>query len=198
MSENMSVRRGDLFFADLNPVQGSEQGGLRPVIIVQNNIGNRYSPTTIIAPLTTNVDKKQSQPTHYQLPAVSGLQDESIVLLEQIRTIDKSRLLDYIGHLDYPYYDGLNHALSISVGIPHAMAHPMRSQYEKPLELCLCPSCASPFYDDPNCRIFRKNPYQVEKEQCTYCNSRYGYDFIVKRFVHQTKTEKSTTQRGDA
>lgn len=93
------VLRGQMYYADLDPVIGSEQGGNRPVLVIQNNIGNRHSPTIIIAPITTRV-KKLHQPTHIGVPPYFGLPQNSMVMLEQIRTIDKSRLGSYVGCLD--------------------------------------------------------------------------------------------------
>ncbi len=93
------VTRGDLFYADLNPSIGSEQGGIRPVLIVQNDVGNTYSPTTIIASLTSKYEKKHFIPTHYYIHARDNLNKNSTILLEQIRCIDKTRLLIRIGKL---------------------------------------------------------------------------------------------------
>ncbi|MGF7017972.1 mRNA interferase MazF [Lachnospiraceae bacterium PF1-21] len=92
--------RGDMFIADLEPVIGSEQGGRRPVIIIQNNVGNRHSPTIIVAPITSKSGIRAVLPTHHYVKAVDGLNLPSIILLEQIRTIDKKRLKDYIGQLN--------------------------------------------------------------------------------------------------
>ena len=91
------VYRGELYFADLNPVVGSEQGGHRPVLIIQNNIGNLYSPTVIVAALSGQISTKADLPTHYIVKNCSGLNEESMILLEQIRTIYKKRLQNYIG-----------------------------------------------------------------------------------------------------
>ncbi|EKP94568.1 type II toxin-antitoxin system PemK/MazF family toxin [Thermaerobacter subterraneus] len=113
----MDVRRGDIFFADLSPVVGSEQGGIRPVLIVQNDVGNRYSPTTIVAAITSQINKAKL-PTHVELPAGSyGLEKDSVVLLEQIRTIDKRRLLERVARLDAGAMRRVNLALEISLGL---------------------------------------------------------------------------------
>ena len=110
------VKRGDLYYADLSPVIGSEQGGVRPVLIVQNDVGNRYSPTIIAAAITSQLDKAKL-PTHIALPAgQSGLQKDSVVLLEQIRTLDKRRLKDKIGELPFSVMARVNEALLISLG----------------------------------------------------------------------------------
>lgn len=106
--------RGDIYYADLSPVVGSEQGGVRPVLIVQNDVGNRYSPTVIVAAVTSRVEK-HPLPTHVFINRKSVLQKNSIIMLEQIRTIDKSRLLEYIGHLDYRDMRAVDISLGISL-----------------------------------------------------------------------------------
>ena len=112
----MNIKRGDIFYADLSPVVGSEQGGLRPVLIVQNDVGNKYSPTIIAAAITSQLEKAKL-PTHIQLPAEKyGLPKNSIVLLEQIRTIDKKRLKEKIGELPTIEMTKVNEALLISLG----------------------------------------------------------------------------------
>ncbi len=113
----MIIKRGDIYYADLSPVIGSEQGGVRPVLIVQNDIGNKYSPTVIAAAITSQINKAKL-PTHIEISAQDyGLQKDSVILLEQIRTIDKKRLREKIGHLDDELMDRVNEALSISFGL---------------------------------------------------------------------------------
>lgn len=113
----MNVRRGDIYYADLSPVVGSEQGGIRPVLIVQNDVGNRFSPTVIAAAITSQKDKARL-PTHIQLNAEgSGLVRDSIVLLEQIRTLDKRRLKEHMGRLDDNSMARINQALQVSFGL---------------------------------------------------------------------------------
>ena len=113
----MTVHRGDIYYADLSPVVGSEQGGVRPVLIVQNDVGNRYSPTVIAAAITSQTGKAKL-PTHINLHAEScGLSKDSVVLLEQIRTLDKRRLKERMGALDSPSMQRINQALSISFGL---------------------------------------------------------------------------------
>ena len=113
----MIVCRGDIFFADLNPVVGSEQGGLRPVLILQNDIGNTYSPTTIVAAVTSRI-KRAKLPTHVELSGARyRLDRDSVVLLEQVRTIDKQRLREHLAHLDEGAMARVDHALSISLGL---------------------------------------------------------------------------------
>lgn len=114
----MDIKRGDIFYADLSPVVGSEQGGVRPVLIIQNNIGNKYSPTVIAAAITSQ-DAKTSLPTHINLASGgSGLSKDSVVLLEQVRTIDKTRLKEKRGCADKNIMNQIDHALSISFGLP--------------------------------------------------------------------------------
>lgn len=113
----MNVKRGDIYYADLSPVVGSEQGGIRPVLIVQNDIGNKYSPTVIAAAITSQRDKT-SLPTHIRVDADGcGLAKDSIVLLEQVRTIDKRRLMERMGSLDTVSMDLVDRALSVSFGL---------------------------------------------------------------------------------
>ncbi len=113
----MVVKRGDIFFADLNPVVGSEQGGVRPVLIVQNDVGNKYSPTIIAAAITSQINKAKL-PTHIEISAEEyGLTKDSVILLEQIRTIDKRRLKDKIGRLDDNLMNVVNEAISVSFGL---------------------------------------------------------------------------------
>ena len=114
----MMIRRGDMFYADLSPVVGSEQGGIRPVVIIQNDIGNKHSPTVIAAAITSQTGKKKL-PTHIELAVEnSGLKADSVVLAEQIRTIDKSRLKEKIGHInDDTVMNKINNALGVSFGL---------------------------------------------------------------------------------
>jgi mRNA interferase MazF len=112
----LEVRRGEMYFADLSPTKGSEQDGYRPVLVVQNDRGNRYSPTVVVAAITGK-PKKTNLPTHYMLPAFRGLTIPSVVLCEQIRTIDKSRLQTYIGTLDEITMRGIDRSIAVSMGI---------------------------------------------------------------------------------
>ncbi|MCL1820417.1 MAG: type II toxin-antitoxin system PemK/MazF family toxin [Oscillospiraceae bacterium] len=111
------VRRGDIFYADLSPVVGSEQGGIRPVLIIQNNVGNKHSPTVIAAAITSQINKARL-PTHIELNArVYGLSRDSVVLLEQVRTLDKRRLKERMGRLDDDRMHEVDSALSVSFGL---------------------------------------------------------------------------------
>lgn len=113
----MIIKKGDIYYADLSPVIGSEQGGVRPVLIVQNDIGNRYSPTVIIAAITSQINKAKL-PTHVEIKSDDyGLSKDSVLLLEQIRTIDKRRLGEKIGHVKEDIIEKVNDALRISLGL---------------------------------------------------------------------------------
>lgn len=112
----MEVKRGDIYYADLSPIVGSEQGGVRPVLVLQNDVGNRYSPTVIVSAITSRMNKA-NLPTHISLESSAGLSRDSVALLEQIRTIDKQRLKEKIGHIDDDTMGRVSDALSISFGI---------------------------------------------------------------------------------
>ena len=112
----MVIKRGDIYYADLRPVVGSEQGGIRPVLIIQNDIGNKHSPTVICAAITSRMNKL---PTHIEIDAASyAIVKDSVILLEQLRTIDKRRLKDKVCHLDAEILQKVNHALCISLELP--------------------------------------------------------------------------------
>ena len=114
---DVTVRRGDIYYADLSPVVGSEQGGVRPVLIVQNDIGNKHSPTVIAAAITSQINKARL-PTHIELSAQSyGLSKDSVVLLEQIRTIDKKRLKERMGRVDDGVMNKIDAAIAVSFGL---------------------------------------------------------------------------------
>jgi mRNA interferase MazF len=130
----MNVKRGDIYYADLSPVVGSEQGGLRPVLIIQNDIGNRYSPTVIAAAITSRMGKTKL-PTHIDIYAErAGLAKDSVILLEQIRTLDKRRLKEKMGHLDEGLMDQVNTAIAVSFGLPDlTAAHPRTELTASPM-----------------------------------------------------------------
>ena len=113
----MNIKRGEIYYADLSPVVGSEQGGLRPVLIIQNDVGNKYSPTVIAAAITSQ-QSKAKLPTHIPLySGTSGLTKDSVVLLEQVRTIDKRRLKEKMGAIDQSAMNAVDNAISISFGL---------------------------------------------------------------------------------
>lgn len=128
----MQIRRGDIYYADLSPVVGSEQGGLRPVLIIQNDIGNRYSPTVIAAAITSQLTKAKL-PTHIDVFADRyGLSKDSVILLEQIRTIDKRRLKEKMGHLDEVVMAKVNEAISVSFGLGERRRRPQEAPVHAP------------------------------------------------------------------
>lgn len=168
---NRTYLRGDMYYANFEKGIGSEQAGYRPVLIIQNNVGNRHSPTVIVAALTDATNNKSKLPTHYYLPANNGLKMPSIVLLEQLRTIDKRRLESYIGSLPEKDIKGINHALAVSVGL----IEPIPDK----LILCLCRACADNFYGTGAYYLKRVDPEQTANDTCTYCNQRKGFDYKV-------------------
>lgn len=170
MKEKKVIRRGSIYYADLDPVRGSEQGGYRPVLILQNNIGNDYSPTIIIAAITSRV--KSKLPTHVKLKDMKGLEKDSVVLLEQIRTIDKSRLDEKIGFLNRYQMRSVDEALRISVGV---------KKMDKSILMTLCPVCAKPFYESEEHYIKRADLHQKIKGDCMFCNVRTGYDYLIRK-----------------
>ena len=114
----MNIRRGDIFYADLRPVVGSEQGGIRPVLIIQNDVGNKHSPTVICAAITSKMNKAKL-PTHIEIDASTyDIVRDSVILLEQLRTIDKQRLKDKVCHLDKDILSQVDRALQISLELP--------------------------------------------------------------------------------
>lgn len=125
----MVIKRGDIFYADLRPVVGSEQGGIRPVLIIQNDVGNRHSPTVICAAITSKMNKAKL-PTHIELNASQcDIVKDSVILLEQLRTIDKRRLKDKVCHLDGEVLQKVNKALSISLELPTYLDEQARKWY---------------------------------------------------------------------
>jgi len=165
--------RGELYYADLGKGIGSEQEGFRPVVIIQNDMGNKYSPTVIVAALSSKVNAKAKLPTHFYLGAESGLALPSVVLAEQLRTIDKRRLAGYIGRLTDSRMRGVDQALAVSIGLSKPMPQFTR--------LCLCTECADVFFSRGNAHL-RPATEQDEKAVCISCGQKAGtyYDVIVK------------------
>ena len=170
---NGTYLRGEMYFANLEQGVGSEQNGHRPVVIIQNNIGNRYSPTVIVAATTAKAGVKAKLPTHYYIGAEDGLEQPSVVLLEQLRTIDKLRLENYIGQLSEEHIDGLNHALAVSLDLIHKI--------NDALIMSLCPVCEQHFRNTGSYHIYHLDPEQTAKDTCTYCNDRRGFDCVIIR-----------------
>lgn len=170
---NRTYLRGEIYYADLGKGIGSEQEGHRPVVIIQNDVGNKYSPTVIVASISSRITGKSKLPTHYYINAEDGLREPSVVLLEQIRTIDKRRLGQRIGKLSEKHIQGINHALAISIGLIEPAP--------QNLTLCLCITCANNFYGTGAFVLKRIDLDAVEKDTCTYCGQRRGYDYIVMK-----------------
>ena len=168
--EEQVMKRGEIYHADLNPVFGSELGGYRPVLIIQNNRGNQHSPTVIVAAITSQ--PKTKLPTHVPINGINGLEKESFVLLEQIRTVDKRRLDDYVGRLNRDQMNRVEKALRTSMEI---------KKLDKPILMCLCPVCAKPFYNSKEHFIIRADRDQTIKETCMFCNVRQGYDYLIRK-----------------
>ena len=131
---NRTYLRGDMYYADLGRGIGSEQEGYRPVLILQNNTGNKYSPTVIVAAISSKVDAKAKLPTHYLLQAENGLELPSLVLLEQLRTIDKKRIEEYLGQVTFAEMKQIERALAISLALKNLYKRPGRSSTKREKE----------------------------------------------------------------
>jgi len=165
------IKRGDIYYAYLNPVVGSEQGDCRPVLIVQNDIGNEHSPTVIVTPLTRNL-RKNPLPTHVLIPKFSGLDRDSLVLAEQIRTIDRSRLSNYIGHISKEIQPAIDDALEIGLALGNR-----RPPKGEMLTLTLCSHCQSDFENSGYLLV--KKGWQETKEDCDFCKTAKGLTFGI-------------------
>ena len=145
--------RGDMYYADLGRGVGSEQEGYRPVVIIQNNMGNKHSPTVIVAAISSRVGIKPKLPTHYYINAECGLKWPSIVLMEQIRTLDKRRLTKYIGRLTQEHIQGMNHALAVSIDLFYPSL--------QSLNMCLCSLCVA----EHDCKVTPLKSESAMKQQ---------------------------------
>jgi len=166
------IKRGDIYFADLDPPTGSEQGGTRPVLVVQNDVGNRFSPTVIVVPLTSR--KKAYIPTHVKISRTGKLRTDSIALAEHPRAIDCVRLLGYIGRVDGDTLATVSSALSLSLELSEEKARKAPSPI---LDLTLCGRCVSEFEDAG--RILMKRDCQEYKESCDKCHVGMGWYYDV-------------------
>jgi mRNA interferase MazF len=164
-----AILRGDVYFAALDPTVGSEQGGHRPVLIVQNNAGNRFSPTVIIAPITSRL--RPELPTHLPLSSIKGLRAGSVALLEQLRTIDKQRLGRYVGTLGTVGMCVVDAALAVSLNL--------KRRNQPPVLMTLCHICKMQF-EDSNFEVRLISSLNDAKETCDFCNHRKGFDYEVK------------------
>lgn len=163
--------RGDIFFADLGEGIGSEQKGYRPVIIIQNDMGNQHSATVVVAAISSKLGAKARLPVHCYLTAAYGLQRPSVVLLEQIRTIDKQRLDTYIGRLPAHQMRRVDRALEISVGL--------RSVDNKRNTVSLCNTCANSYLNVGVFSLRRIKSKKVIWSVCSHCNQRYGLNYEI-------------------
>ena len=164
--------RGELYYADLGHGIGSEQEGCRPVVILQNDVGNAYSPTTIIAPISRRSHTKANLPTHYPIEPSAGLAQPSVVLLEQIRVIDKERLERRIGMLSEKSMRGIDNAIRVSVGL---------TALSQKIPLCLCNTCAGKLIGTGVFYLRKSQQLQLERKLCGLCNRHMGYDYEMLR-----------------
>lgn len=164
--------RGELYYADLGHGMGSEQQGCRPVLILQNDSGNVYSPTTIIAPISRQSHSKAKLPTHCPIAPTSGLEQPSIILLEQIRVIDKGRLERRIGMLSGKDMKEIDRAIKVSVGL---------IVLAQRIPLCLCSTCAGKLTDTGAFYLQKSKQFQSERKLCRFCNCRIGSDYEMIR-----------------
>lgn len=163
--------RGDMYFADLGEGIGSEQKGYRPVVIIQNDMGNMHSATVVVAAISSKIGAKARFPVHYYLRAMCGLQRPSVVLLEQLRTIDKRRLDTYIGRLPAHHMRKVDQALAISVGLRHVT--------NKRNTVFLCNSCANSYLNVGVFSLRRIKTKEVMKTVCSHCNQRNGFHYEI-------------------
>ena len=168
--------RGDMYYADLGRSVGSEQEGYRPVVIIQNNKGNRHSPTVIVAAISSKVGVKPKLPTHYFINAENGLDLPSIILMEQIRTLDKRRLAKYIGRLGKEHIREMNHALAVSIGLVQTTP--------QSLNIFLCSSCVDKFRSIGTFSLRRIHSQQAGERTCRFCNQQMGAKFEMTLCKH--------------
>lgn len=176
------INRADVFIASFDPVKGSEQGGTRPCVVLQNDIGNKHSPTVIVAPITSRL-KKRDMPTHVMLPKGNGFPTRSMVCLEHLRTIDCKRLTKFVTSLDGETMAKVDIALAVSIGLAQL-------KYDE-VELCLCPACVKQFFETEQFIVRRVDQFSKEKDQCCYCNERSGFDY---RIINKQKRVLSSLQ----
>ena len=173
MEKIEAIKRGSIFYFDLQTGVGSEQNGIRPVMIVQNDKGNTYSPTVIVVPITSK-PKKHYLPTHVYIGRQFGLPEDSMLLAEHIRTVDRKRLLGFVGIANSEFMLKVDKALQISLGL-------FKSTEIKTFELCLSGTCLSNFFSTKDYEIRRVDPFQITKETCSYCQQKSGYDYKITR-----------------
>ena len=182
--------RGEIYYAELENCMGSEQMGTRPVLIIQNDTGNKYSPTVIVAAVSS-MKKKDYLPTHITLPKEIGIEEGSIVLLEQLRTLDKRRLDEFVCTVDSDTMNSIDDALRISVGlkqneekdIAYHIAHKKvgKRTDRGEMMLCLCGTCVRQFIYAPEYSVKKLPQNAKETEWCNYCQVRKGRDYRIIR-----------------
>jgi mRNA interferase MazF len=165
------IKRGDIYYANLNPIVDSEQGGHRPVLIVSNDIGNKHGPTIIITPITCTL-KKKSLPTHVEIPRIIGLEVDSMVLTEQIRTLDRTRLGEYIGRIGNKIQVEIDCVLMVCVGLEAKREH--KHEF---MELTLCRQCEDNFINSGYIVVQKRG--QKRMEACDFCKMRRGFTFGI-------------------
>jgi len=163
--------RGEIYLVDFDPIRGSEQGGCRPAIILQNNIGNQHSPTVIVASITSR--QKPPLPVHLPISGIPGLKEDSIVLLEQLRTVDKSRIYNYLGLAGSKMMQAIDDVLAVSLGIQH-------QRHEHRNIMALCHNCKMQF-EDAGFRVRMISKLNDPKDTCDFCNHRRGFDYEIER-----------------
>lgn len=169
------IRRGDIYYVNFGYNIGSVQNFCRPGVVIQNNIGNASSPTVIVAAITSEI-KKVNLPVHAYIGEKYGLTEPSMALLEQVKTVDKRTLGDYVGHISPECMRRIDRAAAYSIGLREIRK---KSAHKPDMELCLCPTCARQFFSSAAYVIRRSDPLQVEKDECDYCRIRKGYDFSL-------------------
>lgn len=182
MENQNLIKRGSIFYYDLGATDGSVQSGTRPVMIVQNDKGNFYSPTLIVVPITS-VPKKFYMPTHVFIGTQFGLTEDSMLLAEQLTTISKDSLREFVGVATKDFMRQVDHALAKCL---------TRKSRKKTFEACLCPTFLNNFFETHNYIIRRIDKFQTEKDTCTYCQQRLGYDYrIIDRKKRNTDDRNS-------
>ena len=174
-SESRHFFRGEIYYADLGVGEGSEQCGYRPVVIIQNDIGNRYSPTLIVASISSKIDSKPKMSTHCYIDREGGLSYPSVVLLEQIRTVDKKRIGPYIGHLSARSMEKIDNALSVSVDLVPRSGNS--------IVMSLCSTCAANFRRANAYALRRLYEKQNESSVCAYCGKRLGFYYEISMLI---------------
>ncbi len=179
--DRFTFRRGEIYFADLGENHvGSVQRGIRPVIILQNDIGNREGPTLIVIPLSTQL-KKMWLPVHVRIPKMLGLDEVSMALCEQITTIDKGQILSFVGTLGNGTFTSVMTASLISLGfMPVSQRRKLHNEGVDEMILTLCQEHKQAYMDSREYRVLRLDPFQ-SKEECTLCNQ-MGYDYKITHF----------------